>query len=431
MSNVINTRIKVKYDLLSAWNSSTFVPLQGEVCVAVIPHYTNTSDKSVGSPASTTRISTENTNNEGLSGLSPYAVGIKVGDGVNRFSALPWIQAIAGDVYSWAKLPSGGSIPITYNNNSNSTIQQAITGLERSIGGLVSANLAPEALSSALRELTEQLSGSQAEEKFSSNVVTEENEVEVRNYPTKLVRKIVQQGLNVTVEGDNFTIEDLPFQFNQPYAIDNKAATIKDITDRIEAINHGITSVMHFKGEVQTLPEATDEATFNNYEAGDVILYENAEYVYDKRNTKEASQWILLGDEGSYAVKGSIVRNDLSTALQNELDSLVNAIEVIQVNGTPLTIDPNTKSVNVQVPTGALASKDTISSTDLDSSLSQLVNKGIETPNNSGGYTPLTPNATTNNYRLSKIAETGSIYDVEESYGSYLIFDCGTASILI
>ena len=109
VSNIINTRIKVKYDTLAAWNSSTFVPLQGEVCVAVIPNGDATKPTRVYDP---NRYPNNDSNNT-LSGLSPYAVGVKVGDGIHRFSALPWIQAIAGDVYSWAKLPTGVSIPIT------------------------------------------------------------------------------------------------------------------------------------------------------------------------------------------------------------------------------------------------------------------------------------------------------------------------------
>jgi hypothetical protein len=46
--------------------------------------------------------------------LPPVAVGIKIGDGRSYFDELPWIQAIASDVYSWAKSstpPSADTIP--------------------------------------------------------------------------------------------------------------------------------------------------------------------------------------------------------------------------------------------------------------------------------------------------------------------------------
>lgn len=78
-NKVINTRFQLKYDTLTNWLSANPVLLAGEVAIATI----KTSDSE--------------------SGLTPPAIGIKVGDGTNTFSALNWIQAIAGDVPSWAK----------------------------------------------------------------------------------------------------------------------------------------------------------------------------------------------------------------------------------------------------------------------------------------------------------------------------------------
>ena len=78
-NKVINTRFQLKYDTLTNWLSANPVLLAGEVAVATIK------------------------TTESNSGLTPPAIGIKVGDGTNTFSALNWIQAIAGDVPSWAK----------------------------------------------------------------------------------------------------------------------------------------------------------------------------------------------------------------------------------------------------------------------------------------------------------------------------------------
>ena len=78
-NKVLNTRFQLKYDTLANWLSANPVLLAGEVAIATI----KTSDSA--------------------SGLTPPAIGIKVGDGTNTFSALNWIQAIAGDVPAWAK----------------------------------------------------------------------------------------------------------------------------------------------------------------------------------------------------------------------------------------------------------------------------------------------------------------------------------------
>ena len=76
---VLNTRFQLKYDTLTNWLSANPILKAGEVGIATIK------------------------TTESASGLTPPAIGIKVGDGTSTFSALNWIQAIAGDVPSWAK----------------------------------------------------------------------------------------------------------------------------------------------------------------------------------------------------------------------------------------------------------------------------------------------------------------------------------------
>jgi len=46
----------------------------------------------------------------------------------------------------------------------------------------------------------------------------------------------------------------------------------KNYVDNKTAGLSGLTGAMHFKGRVSTLPTATDSATFDAYDAGDVIL---------------------------------------------------------------------------------------------------------------------------------------------------------------
>ena len=68
----------------------------------------------------------------------------------------------------------------------------------------------------------------------------------------------------------------------------------------------GLTGAMHFRGGVATLPEATANATFTNYDSGDVVLGpNNKEYVYSKGDDAASSRWIELGDEGSYVLQTS------------------------------------------------------------------------------------------------------------------------------
>lgn len=83
---IINTRVQLKYDTLTNWLASSVILKAGEVAIATI--------------AST------NSN----SGLTPPAIGIKVGDGNHTFADLNWIQAVAGDVPTWAKQAEGNIV---------------------------------------------------------------------------------------------------------------------------------------------------------------------------------------------------------------------------------------------------------------------------------------------------------------------------------
>ena len=81
----LNTRILLKYDTLTNWQNSELVLKPGELAIAVVGE-TTTTDKGLNGDITKKPI-----------------VGIKVGDGSNTFANLNWIQAIAGDVPSWAK----------------------------------------------------------------------------------------------------------------------------------------------------------------------------------------------------------------------------------------------------------------------------------------------------------------------------------------
>jgi hypothetical protein len=51
---------------------------------------------------------------------------------------------------------------------------------------------------------------------------------------------------------------------------------------------------MHFRGVVSEVP-----SDGTGYSSGDVVVFEQKEYVYD------GTSWRLLGDEGSYVLKTS------------------------------------------------------------------------------------------------------------------------------
>lgn len=94
-TNEIQTRISLKYDSYSNWSSKNPVLLKGEVAIATIPQ------------------NTANTfPNENL----PNVV-MKVGDGTSQYNALPFVSALAADVYEWAKAATKPSYAISEISN--------------------------------------------------------------------------------------------------------------------------------------------------------------------------------------------------------------------------------------------------------------------------------------------------------------------------
>ena len=110
---------------------------------------------------------------------------------------------------------------------------------------------------------------------------------QVSNFPT--LGDAAGKSVVDSITSTNKTSTDLP--------------TVNAVTNYIDNRTASLTGAMHFKGELNSLPDATDTTTFETYEAGDVVLVGDQEYVYDKRATAAESSWVLLGDEGSYALK--------------------------------------------------------------------------------------------------------------------------------
>ena len=109
-------------------------------------------------------------------------------------------------------------------------------------------------------------------------------------------------GLETALAGKQDTVV-----FNTTYnAESNKAATMQDVQNAVA----DLSGAMHYEGESTSDPSAgtiTIEGKPDYSPAsGDVVTYNAKEYVYDGEN------WRELGDESSFAVKGSIKNADIA-----------------------------------------------------------------------------------------------------------------------
>lgn len=488
-TNILKTRIQSKYDTLTNWIASAstnppFIPLKGEICIVEIP--------STNTPQDTT------SNNQGR--LTPPAIAIKVGDGNSTFLQLPWIQGLAGDVYAWAKSstkPSYEATEITSTRKDTAdlsdqtkwthpTIEAWLQDLTNDINGL----------SGGGGSISTQIAAAIA------NLDVDNVDVE-NGGTSSLSHHIIgfnpSKTLATLTETDGYidaTFQDIQITKTQVTGLNNdldlkapkaspqftgtptaptatagtnttQIATTAFVKNAVDTATAGLSGAMHYKGEVSAIPPT------GTYESGDVVVLENSntEYVYD------GTAWREIGTEGDYAIKGNIRNIDiasdaaiaqskiagLSTDLGNKVDKVagkqlstedyttaektklngiaagaqVNVIEKIQVNGTDTTI--TNKTVNISVPTGALASKDKVAESDLETTLANKINaaqanvlEGIQTPSSSAtdtNYSDLT--ITNKKIRLAKIAQTGDPNHLVQQSGDYLILDCGSSTLVI
>lgn len=329
--NTIQTRIQLKYDTLAHWMSSTFVPMKGEVCIAEIP---------TGATASPDGNTLSN---------NPPAIGIKIGDGVagHTFSVLPWIQAIAGDVYGWAKAATKPTYTASEIENIDSYIAGQIQdtdtqyriqeGTGENAGKYFLQSKAKGANDSTYTTVsTIDLSSVQNALEFDGTYDASTNKVATQSTVTNAIN-----GLTDTLTGTpgaaktitafdevdgkiTATFSDIAIAESQvtnlttdlaakapinspdltgtptaPTAAAGTNTTQIATTAFVHDAVAGLSGAMHYQGEVEADP--TQTAPTGTYNAGDVVTYGNSEYVYDGTN------WRELGDEGSYALKTTTV----------------------------------------------------------------------------------------------------------------------------
>ncbi len=82
----------------------------------------------------------------------------------------------------------------------------------------------------------------------------------------------------------------------------------------VTASDLGLASALKYVGTKSSLPTATDSTTYSTYNNGDVITVSNKEYAYVKGSNAAGSNWVELGDEGSYKLKQTAFTNSTGTA---------------------------------------------------------------------------------------------------------------------
>lgn len=224
-------------------------------------------------------------------------------------------------------------------------------------------------------------------------------------------------------------VADAINEFATKVSDDQTVNTFKELID-YAADHKGEYSTL--SGEVQANKTAIATLNGKDTDAGSV-----AKTVKD---AIDAAQATLQGniDKKVDKVEGKgLSTNDYTTDEKTKLegiapDAQVNVIEIVKVNGVALT--PTDKAVDVTVPTGALASKDQVTETDLADALATKINGKLDASGVTGDL--LTHHASefaaadhNHDEVYSKLGHNHKIEDLEQT--DYIVFDCGTSSSII
>lgn len=218
--------------------------------------------------------------------------------------------------------------------------------------------------------------------------------------------------------------------FNTAYnAQTNKAATMTDVNNAVA----GLSGAMHYVGESTTDPADGTVTIEGKPEyspvAGDVVTYSAKEYVYD------GEDWRELGDESSYAIKGSIVDADIAPNANIAQSKIANLVTDLASKATPADITSAIQALDMTKVSVATGNKITsITETDgvVAVTTGAIVADDIpELPIAKITNLQTSLNAKANDADLAAIAKTGNVKDLNQTAGDLLIFNCGSSSVNI
>lgn len=301
----IKTRILNKYDLLD--NYGSFTPLKGEICIVEIP--TDTSE----------------------SGLTPPAIGIKVGDGKNSFDKLNWIQAIAGDISAEIKALTGvtdidAKIAALTSNRKLATIEE-LNNLNENINsistkiGTTSIGTEGTTITSAIKALQDTV-GASGENSLGSQVIElTERMGKAETDLTELQGRVTTaEGKITNLEGEMDVVQAATAGFDASSTIAAKFATVEETIGGISSTaNTNKAAIAVLNGDKNTSGSVAHTAA-----AAVAEIVAGADTNFD--TLKEIADWIKSDTTGA-------------AEMANDIAEMQGLLGVVEGNALPKTVD--------------------------------------------------------------------------------------------
>lgn len=262
----LNTRVLLKYDTYANWKEKDPVLKAGEVAIATIP-----------------------SNQDGVQNAP--SILLKVGDGTSNYNTLKFASGLSADVYDWAKAESKPSYSAS-----------EISGLDDYIAGEI------QDTDTQYRILKVDDYNYKLQSKAKGAADSTFTDVSTITIP-----KYDDSALQTAIEGKASKATTLA-----GYGIGD-AYTKTEVDSAISDATAGLAGALHYVGETTTALTdgkalSTIKISGSDYtpKAGDVVTYNHKEFVATS-SAASNGVWRELGDESSYAVKGSIKNSDIAS----------------------------------------------------------------------------------------------------------------------
>lgn len=121
-------------------------------------------------------------------------------------------------------------------------------------------------------------------------------------------------------------------------ALANRMDTAEEEIDALQEAVNALNAATHFEGVVDFDPSSED-ATTEGYDAGDIVIYGNKEYIFD------GAKWIELGDTTAEGQRIETLESWKSTASQSIADNAANIAsndeEILELQNRAKAIEDN------------------------------------------------------------------------------------------
>lgn len=330
----INTRIKNRFDTLANWQGAGVELLPGEI--ALVSVTTQQINKATGDV------------------VDVPALLMKVGEsdgngGTKSFDSLPWLSALASDVYDWAKESDPSTITVKYNkgssaspNWSSSTLADLLKDLET-----LEAQVANKSDSNHIHS-------SYVNQNAFSNIKAG-NVTVAADTTTDTVEFAAEKNITITgTNGTGTTVDKVTFSVAD--ATNQVAGVVKlsDATDDTSATTNGKTAATP-KAVAEAMAKAKDAAQA----ASNALQAANHDHPYLPLGTKYAGSDTV----GGAAIKAKQLVNALTLQLNGGTTDgtdrfIFDGSDVATVDITPAKLGIDMSAINSSISTNAQDIKD-------------------------------------------------------------------------